>query len=453
MEKTVFKNQRVLVVGLAKSGVSVAKLLSQMGAFVTVNDFKAMEENPEAQELVGDGLRVITGHHPLELLEEDFAYVVKNPGIPYTNPLIAKALEKGLPIYTEVEVAYHLLKGDLLAITGSNGKTTTTTLTSLMLKNAFLNARVMACGNIGIPLSELALQSTQSDKYVIELSSFQLMGIEIFRPKIAAILNIYSAHLDYHHTREAYIDAKIRITMNQTEDDFLVYNADSEEVEELVLTHSKANLIPFSRLKESTTGAYVKGEAIFFKGEKIFDLSIIKIPGVQNIENILAATAMAKLAGATNEAIISAVENFYGVKHRTQFVKEVNTRRFYNDSKATNIVATQTALNSFKQDSIVLIAGGLDRGNEFDGLVPAMKNVRVLIVYGQSKEKLVRAGQLANTPVIHSVNSLAEATQLAYELSEENEVVLLSPACASWDQYKNFEIRGDEFITLVEGLA
>ena len=452
LNKKVFEHKRVLVIGLAKSGVAVAKLLLHQGAMVTVNDRIPLEENPDAKSLIEEGIRVLAGSHPVDLLEEHFDFVVKNPGIPYHNCMVEAAIKKGIPVYTEVEIAYQLLEGLLIGITGSNGKTTTTTLASLMLKESFPEREVYAAGNIGIPLSQLAEQSTKEDIYVSELSSFQLMGIDQFKPKIACIVNIFSAHLDYHGSREEYIKAKLQLTKNQTEDDYLVYNADYPELITLIEGHTKATLVPFSRKTVLEFGACVEGDYICFNGEKVIPVSAIQVPGTQNVENVLAAVAISKLAGASNEGIQKAVQNFHGVKHRTQFVKEVNKRRFYNDSKATNIIATQTALRSFTNQSVVLIAGGLDRGNGFDELVPDLKAVSGIVLYGETKEKLQEAAKVAGVPVIEIVNTLEEATKKAYAISKEDDIILLSPACASWDQFKSFEIRGDEFIQVVENL-
>ena len=212
LNKNVFEHKRVLVIGLAKSGVAVAKLLLHQGAMVTVNDRIPLEENPDAKSLIEEGIRVLAGSHPVDLLEEHFDFVVKNPGIPYYNCMVEAAMKKGIPVYTEIEIAYQLLEGLIIGITGSNGKTTTTTLASLMLKESFPEREVYAAGNIGIPLSQLAEQSTKEDIYVSELSSFQLMGIDQFKPKIACMVNIFSAHLDYHGTREEYIKAKLQLT-------------------------------------------------------------------------------------------------------------------------------------------------------------------------------------------------------------------------------------------------
>lgn len=452
LENQEFANKKILVIGLAKSGVSVAKLLCNVGAIVTVNDRTPLEESREAQELVEHGIRVISGGHPVELLEEKFDFVVKNPGIPYSNVMVATAIEKNIPVYTEIEIATRLMEGTVVGITGSNGKTTTTTLASEMLTESFKEKHVFAAGNIGVPLSQLAENSQPSDIYVTELSSFQLMGVEQFHPRIACIVNIFSAHLDYHGTRQAYIDAKLQITKNQTAEDFLVYNADYPELLTLIEGNTQATLVPFSRKEPLDFGAYVVEDDIYFNNEFVMNLSSIHVPGTQNVENVLAAVTIAKLLGADNAAITRAVEQFHGVKHRTQFVRELNGRKFYNDSKATNIIATQTALRSFENQSVVLIAGGLDRGNGFEELVPDLSQVRAIVLYGATREKLKLAAEEAGVEVIELVDSLEQAVMEAYRVSQPEDIVLLSPACASWDQFKSFEERGDVFIATVQQL-
>lgn len=450
MEKSVH-NKRILVLGLAKSGLSVAKLLVEKGASIVVNDFKKREENEEAKELEALGVRVITGEHPTELLEEGFDCVVKNPGIPYSNVMVVAAMQKGIPVYTEIEIASYFLEGTVVGITGSNGKTTTTTLAYEMLHHAHPNRNVYAVGNIGIPLSSLVMQSERTDIYVTELSSFQLMGIETFHPTIACIPNIFSAHLDYHGSREEYIRAKLNITRNQTESDYLVYNADYPELIELIRPATKAQLIPFSRKNTLAYGSYADERYLYYNGEMVLSKKDIQVPGEQNVENILAAMTIAKLLGASNDSIRKAVLEFTGVKHRIQYVNRIQERTFYNDSKATNITATQTALRSFKNRSIVLIAGGLDRGNGFDELAADVTDVHTMVVYGETKEKLTDFAQSQHIDVAQT-NTLHEAVYEAFERSRKGDIILFSPACASWDQYANFEVRGDDFIESVRQL-
>ncbi|BCB03263.1 UDP-N-acetylmuramoyl-L-alanine--D-glutamate ligase [Bacillus sp. KH172YL63] len=445
---TKFKHKKVLVLGLAKSGVSAASLLHKLDAFVTVNDQKPLSENPEAQGLLQEGIKVICGSHPIELLDEGFQYVVKNPGIPYHNPLIKKAIEKNIPVLTEVELAYLISEAEMIGITGTNGKTTTTTLLFDMLKED--EKHPLIAGNIGTVASEVAQHAKAHEKMVVELSSFQLMGIEEFAPHIAIITNLYDAHLDYHGEINEYWKAKANITRNQTEKDYLIINGDQEHVYETV-KFTKAQVIPFSTKGEVEGGVYIKDGAIFFREERIVSLDSIVLPGAHNLENILCAIAASKIYGVSNQSIEKVLGTFAGVKHRTQFVREVDGIKFYNDSKATNILATKSALNAFESPTI-LLAGGLDRGNEFDELLPYLENVKVLITFGETAGKFVKTGEKAGIQTIIPVDNVEKAVPVAFGHADKGDVVLLSPACASWDQYRTFEERGDIFIDAVHKL-
>ncbi|MEH7436005.1 UDP-N-acetylmuramoyl-L-alanine--D-glutamate ligase [Neobacillus drentensis] len=443
-----YRHKKILVLGLAKSGVTAAALLHKLGAFVTVNDKKPLSENPEAQGLLEQGIKVICGDHPIELLDEGFELIVKNPGIPYYNPMIEGALEKGIPVITEVELAYQISEAPFVGITGTNGKTTTTTLVYEMLNVG--NKAPLIAGNIGTVASGVAQAATAENTIVIELSSFQLMGIETFNPKIAIITNLYDAHLDYHGTRKEYIEAKANITKKQTELEYLIVNADQEDTMEIA-RHSKASIIPFSTKKKLTNGAYIDEGWIVFNGERVMEIEEIALPGVHNLENILSAMAAAKLSGVDNKAIQEVLRTFTGVKHRLQYIGEISGRKFYNDSKATNILATVNALAAF-DTPIILLAGGLDRGNEFDELLPYLKNVKAMITFGQTAPKLERVGNEAGIKTMKRVDNVDKAVPEAYRYSESGDVILLSPACASWDQYKTFEVRGDIFIEAVHKL-
>jgi UDP-N-acetylmuramoylalanine--D-glutamate ligase len=443
-----YQHKKVLVLGLAKSGVSAATLLHKLGAFVTINDKKPLSENPEAQGLLEQGITVICGEHPVELMDEGFELVVKNPGIPYYNPMIEKAIEKGIPIITEVELAYEISDAPFIGITGTNGKTTTTTLIFEMLEKD--HKKPLIAGNIGTVASDVAQVASGDNHIVIELSSFQLMGTNDFKPRIAVLTNLYDAHLDYHKTRAEYDNAKAMITRNQTKEDYFIVNSEQEAVMNIARL-SSATIIPFSTKRFLETGASVKDDWIYFNSEQIINRNQIVLPGDHNLENILSAIAAAKLSNVSNEAIQKVLTSFSGVKHRLQFIGEKQGRKFYNDSKATNILATQNALAAFNQPTI-LLAGGLDRGNEFDELLPAMKKIKALITFGQTAEKLERVGKEAGIKTIVRVDNVEKAVPVAFELSEKNDVILLSPACASWDQYKTFEVRGDIFINAVHKL-
>ncbi|WP_026692123.1 UDP-N-acetylmuramoyl-L-alanine--D-glutamate ligase [Peribacillus kribbensis] len=447
-EVTAYLRKKILVLGLAKSGVSAASLLHKLGAFVTVNDKRPVSENPEAQELVEQGIKVICGDHPIELLDEGFELIVKNPGIPYSIPLVKGAMERGIPVITEVELAYQISEAPFIGITGTNGKTTTTTIIYEILREG--NKNPLIAGNIGTVASGVAEKASKDDTIVIELSSFQLMGINEFRPRIAILTNIYDAHLDYHGTKKEYMQAKAAIGKAQTEDDYFIFNADQEEVIGLA-RQSKAIQVPFSTQRVMLDGAYIEDGYMCFRGEKIIELSKVALPGKHNQENILAAIAASKLSGVSNEAIESILTAFTGVKHRLQFVKEINRRRFYNDSKATNILSAAAALRSFNGPTI-LLAGGLDRGNEFDELIPALQNVKALVTFGETAPKIERAAREAGISIIKRVHNVVDAVPAAYSFSEEGDTILLSPACASWDQYKTFEVRGDMFMEAVHKL-
>jgi len=443
-----YQNKNILVLGIAKSGYAAATLLKSLGANVIVNDGKPFADNVLAAELQAKGMDVVCGGHPLELLERNISLVVKNPGIPYSNPLLVAAKEKQIPIVTEIELAYRVSEAPFVGITGSNGKTTTTMLTFEMLKEG--QKHPVIAGNIGTVACEVAQFAKENEVVVTELSSFQLMGVETFQPKIAVFLNLFEAHLDYHGTKAEYGLAKANIFKSQTETDYSVMNADDTDVMALS-ANSKGQKVLFSATKVIEDGACIKDGALYFKGEKVVEIKDIVLPGKHNLENILAAMSIAKLLGVANEAIVLVLKRFTGVKHRLEYVTTINNRKFYNDSKATNMLATEKALSAFTQP-VILLAGGLDRGNEFDDLIPYFEHVKAIVTYGQTAPKLVKAAEKAGLDIIETVDNLEEAVERAYAHSADGDVILLSPACASWDQFKTFEERGDIFIQAVHKL-
>lgn len=440
-----FPYQHILILGLAKTGTAVSRILHAEGFHVVASDLNAKVTDPEVKALIDLGVTVQLGE-PSESLLDTCEVIIKNPGIPYTNPLLEAAGKRGIPILTEIALLPYMIDVPTVAITGSNGKTTTTTLTEQMLARS--NQKVRAAGNIGHVATEVSYK-LEEDRLVLELSSFQLMGSGTFKPKVSVLLNLFAAHLDYHGDFDAYKQAKANIFAHQQADDYLVYNADNAEVVKLVQT-AKATKIPFSRKEILTDGGYIRDGALFFKQQKIIDISDIKLVGAHNLENILASSISALLLGATIEGIKDVLTTFTGVKHRLQFVKEQDGVRFYNDSKATNILATVTALQAFNVP-VRLIAGGLDRGNGFDELLPHLDHVVGLYVYGETKDKLHEVGIKQNIPTVVG-ETLEEMTKRAAADAKAGDVVLLSPACASWDQFKNFEIRGDIFIDTVHTL-
>ncbi|MCU9533460.1 UDP-N-acetylmuramoyl-L-alanine--D-glutamate ligase [Streptococcus sp. CSL10205-OR2] len=436
-----FKNKKVLVLGLARSGEAAARLLVKLGAIVTVNDAKPLEDNPSAKSLLEEGIRVITGHHPLALLDEDFSLIVKNPGIPYANPMIQLAMSKEIPIYTEVELAYLISEAPIVGITGSNGKTTTTTMIEQVLKAAGQSPYLS--GNIGFPASEVAQSVSKDDILVMELSSFQLMGIKEFKPHIAVMTNIMPTHLDYHGSFDDYVKAKWAIQKEMTASDFLVLNVNQDLLKTLADT-TKAKVVPFST-QEIVDGAYLKEDSLYFRTEKIMSVDQLGVPGLHNVENALATIAVAKILEVPTQTIVTALSHFSGVKHRLQSVGSIEGISFYNDSKSTNILATKKALSGFNNEKVLLIAGGLDRGNEFDDLVEDITGLKVMILIGESAPRMIKAAQKANIPYVQA-KDVKDATKIAFNIATNGDTILLSPANASWDMYDNFEVRGDEFI-------
>ncbi|MFT8324701.1 Mur ligase family protein [Oenococcus sicerae] len=432
MDKITYANKKVLVYGWARSGKAVYQLLKKLNADVYVT----ADDRPD--DLFAD-TKFVTD------IDKSFDLLVKNPGIRYEKPIIEKALEWHIPVLTEVQVALDQFKGEVMAVTGSNGKTTTTTLIGQML--AADNVDVKVGGNIGIPVSELLLPDVQPKVLMLELSSFQLLGAQNIKPKIAVITNLFASHIDFHHTRENYLQAKFSITQHQTTDDYLILNDASSDSKDFA-RRSQADAYYFSPTNTSVN-TYVNDGAIYFEDEKIIDTSKIVLVGEHNLENILAAVTAAKIFGVSNHAIEKILSSFTGLEHRLEPVGSIHDRIVYNDSKATDIEATQKALGSFN-DQIVLIAGGLDRGDDLNRLTPNLKNVVLLICYGQTKYKLEKAGQAAGVKQIIIVDDLAQATLAAKKNSQAGQVLLFSPAAASWDQFPNFEIRGTEFKKMIK---
>ncbi|QTD42404.1 UDP-N-acetylmuramoyl-L-alanine--D-glutamate ligase [Sporosarcina sp. Te-1] len=440
-----FSGMKILVLGLAKSGFAAATMLHEAGAKVVVNDASPEEGNQEAHLLREKGIEVICGGHPPQILDDGFDLLVKNPGIPYTNTVIEKAEQRGIPIWTEVELAYRISEAPIIAVTGSNGKTTTTTLLYHILNIG--GKKPLIAGNIGTVATSVAQEAHADQLIVMEVSSFQLAGTEAFQPNIAIWTNLYDAHLDYHGSPYAYAKAKANITKNQTADDYLIYNADQPELYEHI-NSSNATMVPFSLSGRSESGISADEQFIYWMGEPYVDRAMIKLPGKHNLENILAATAAAILVDCDKETVESVLSSFTGVRHRMQFVKEIKGRKFYNDSKATNTLATKSALSSFEVPTI-LIAGGLDRGHSFEELREHMDHVKSVIAVGETAERFQEFASSCGISQISVAETMDDAIQQAYGQSAVGDIILLSPACASWDQYKNFEQRGDAFIDAV----
>ena len=443
-----FNNKKILILGMARSGVAAAKELIKRNNQVIINDIKEEKEHDESSinELKKLGCKLILGIHPDNLLDNSFDYVIKNPGIKDDHKIITKAKELGIEVINEVELAYNLLPGNItiIGITGTNGKTTTTTITYEIMHKAF-HDKVHLVGNIGYPLCSILDKVKENDILVMEVSVQQSVNIKKFHPNIALLTNYSPAHIDFLGTYENYKKTKAKMFYNQEKDDVAILNLDNKEVLD-ELSNIKSIKKYFSTT--SKTNCYLKENVIYYNDEKIMDTSIIKIPGIHNIENILGAISIVKEFNVSNEVIRDVISNFYGVEHRLEFVDEINNVRFYNDTEATNIKCTQIALSSFNKP-IIIILGGLERGQNFDDLIPYSKNIKAIIGIGQCRERVKDFGNKINVKTyIHEY--LKEGFNSIYEIMKPGDIVLLSPASASWDQYKECEIRGMEFKNLVK---
>ncbi|MGY4689732.1 UDP-N-acetylmuramoyl-L-alanine--D-glutamate ligase [Salibacterium sp. K-3] len=447
-DKQWFDGKKVLVIGLAKSGMAAARLLKELGADVTINEAKDLSGTEDKKTLENMGISVVSGSHPLHILDGEVDYVVKNPGIRYDTPIIQKAADKGLPVVTEIELAGVVCVGNIAAVTGSNGKTTTTTLIHEMLSASGITS--YAAGNIGQVACETASMVQSGEVMVTEVSSFQLKGTEEFHPHTAVLLNIFDAHLDYHGSREDYERSKAKIFANMQDKDAAVYNVEDPVVAEIA-EQSQASAVPFSLHGTTTKGAYIHNGFYWFRNEPILPVTEASLPGRHNQENMLAAIACAMLNGAERTSVQHVLRHFEGVEHRLQYVGDIHERSVYNDSKSTNILSAQKAVAAF-ENPVILLAGGLDRGNSFKELVPSLKKTKAAVFYGETKEKLAEAAKEAGMESWELADTLEEAVETGFKLSDEKDVFLLSPACASWDQFQTFEERGDHFIRAVKSL-
>ncbi len=447
-----FKGDKILVLGCARSGLAVARFLVKRGNIVIVNDSAKREnlDNNVISELEDMGVSFILGGHPDDLLDESFNYVVKNPGIAIDHKYVLKARELQIPVINELEVAYQCLPKDknitLIGITGTNGKTTTTTLIYEMIKKS--GKRVHLAGNIGFPLCNFIDKLEDNDILVVETSCQQLENTFVYRPHIAVMTNISEAHLEFMKTYEHYKYVKSKLFLMQNQDDILILNQEDNELLELA-SKAKSTKKYFSS-KDSKSDCYILDNAIYYKWEKIINLDDVKLIGVHNYENIMAAILAVKEIGVDNCYICDVLKNFGGVSHRLEFIRDVNGVSYYNDTEATNIKCTQIALSSFKKP-IILILGGYERGQDFYELKDYCSNVKAIFAIGSCRDRVV---EFANDLGIenYSFEFLRDAMSEIFNYAKSGDVVLLSPASASWDQYKQCEDRGDEFRELIEKL-
>jgi UDP-N-acetylmuramoylalanine--D-glutamate ligase len=445
------ENKRVLVVGLGKSGVASALFLKGRGAQVTVSDSKSEDSFREEIPLLLDhGIAVETGGHGERTFREQDLIVV-SPGVPVDAPPLVQARAHGESVIGEIELAAQFLSGPIVAITGSNGKTTTTTLAGEIIKAGGFKALVG--GNIGTPAISLVEQANPKNITVLEVSSFQLETIQTFRPKVAVILNVTPDHLDRHRTFQAYTDAKARIFENQRSDDFLVLNADDPTCAELA-SRTRSKVFWFSRKNEVQLGAHVRDGRLFFRDGKgqyeIMLASEIPLKGDHNVENVLAAICVGALMGCRPEQIRQAIRNFKAVEHRLEYVATVRGVEYYNDSKATNVDATIKALESFPAN-IHIILGGKDKGSDYTVLSDLLrKRVKRVYTIGAAAEKI--ESQIEGAAEVIHAETLENAIQKAAATAQTGDIVLLAPACASFDQFNSYEHRGRVFKEIVHSL-
>ena len=451
------KNKRVLVVGLGKSGKSAALFLRALGAQVTVSDSRSAEALAgEIPALLDAGIMVETGGHGLLTFRRQDLIVV-SPGVPYDTPELVQARAFGSAgplIIGELELASRFLQGQIVAITGSNGKTTTTSLLGKIFADS--GGPTLVGGNIGTPVIDLIAQSTPQTTSVLEVSSFQLETVVEFRPHIAVVLNITQDHLDRHGTFENYAAMKARITAQQTPEDFFVLNAEDKPTQ-MLAAQTKAQVFWFSGRRPIKQGAFVHGESIIFlpregaKPEPVLPLAEIPLKGAHNVENVLAAVCAARLGGVSAESIRASVASFKAVEHRLEFVATVRGVAFFNDSKATNVDATKKALEAFA-GGVHLILGGKDKNSDYTELADLLRaRVKTVYTIGSAAEKIER--HLAGVVKIVSACTLDAAVRQAAQFAVAGDVVLLAPACASFDQFTGYEQRGRVFKELVKGLA
>ena len=438
-----FENKKIFILGMARSGYEAAKLLNDYNNEIIVTDGKEQKEEL-VSELESLGVKVIITSDQLSLLDDSFDYVIKNPGIKYDNPVVVKAKELGIKVINEIEMAYSFLDKsvNIIGVTGSNGKTTTTTLISEFMKNSFDN--VYLGGNIGIPLSNFVRDIKPNSYLVLEISDHQLCDMYDFKTNVSVLTNITPTHLDFHKSYEVYQMTKKKIFNNHTSDDLAVINKD-DEVSMKITGDIKSTKVYYGH--DKTNLAYYDEEGIYYDGKLVIKLDDIILKGKHNYQNIMGAIIAVKKYGVTDEVIQKVLKEFKGVEHRLEYVDTINGVTYYNDSKATNCVSTITALNSFNQPTILLL-GGYDRGHSFHDLDDSMKNVKCVVCFGETKNRIEEFCNDLNIKCYKN-DTLKEAMNVVKDICTPGDVVLLSPACASWDQYDRFEDRGDEFKNLV----
>lgn len=442
-----FDNKKIFVFGMARSGYAASKFLAHHASSILVTDSKE-QDIEKVRELNALGVEVAITKEPEELLDNTYDVIVKNPGIPRNHPLLFKAKKLNIPVVGEIEVAASYLPKNvtIIGVTGSNGKTTTVTILYQFMKEQGLPVHL--AGNIGVPLCEIVERINDGDFLVLEISDHQLYDLHHFKTNVSVVTNLSEVHLDFNGSFENYLNTKKRIFQNHTSHDVAILNLDNE----YVMNISKdipSKKIYFSSMNEEAK-AYVKDGYIYINYEPFIELSDIRVQGMHNYENIMCSILATLPYGVTKETVKRVLNNFGGVEHRLEFVDKIDEKIFYNDSKSTNNESTITALHSFN-NPVVLIMGGLERGQDFHELNGSMDGVRVVIALGETKERIKNYCAEINKDCV-LVDTIEEAVHAGFDLANPNDVILLSPACASWDMYPSFEDRGEDFKKQVEML-
>lgn len=442
--------KKVLVVGLARSGMAAIRVLKKLGAEVTLSESKKKDDIKEIGFLNENNVEIVG--QDMAVFERDFDFVVKNPGVPYRSPMMQKLQERNIPVITEIELAYQVAKPQhYIAITGTNGKTTTSTLTYEILRRAF-PGKAHLCGNIGIPLCEIVMENglmEEGGHYIaLEISNFQLVNIDKFRPEVATIINLTPDHIDFMGSLDNYYKSKTEVYRNMAGNDVFLLNADDPVVKEYT------DRYPVKCAKESfstdsqSADCIAKDGYLEIKGEKIIPLNAIKIVGKHNLQNVMIAVSAVKAIGISNDIILDAVSSFKGVEHRIEFVREIDGVKYYNDSKGTNTDATITALKAFDR-GVILLVGGFEKGLPMDEMKKHLGCVKKIIGFGACGARLVH-DLVGEDGIV--VTALDEAVAEANKIAESGDTVLLSPTTSSFDQYTCFEERGDHFKKIINAL-
>lgn len=444
------KDKKVLVIGLARSGMAAIKVLRTLGASVVLSESKPKDSIKEAPVLEEMGVEIVG--QSMDVFERDFDLCVKNPGVPYRSPMILRLEEKGVPVITEIELAYAVSKPQhYVAITGTNGKTTTTSLVYAILEKAF-PGKTHLCGNIGIPLCEIVMEQNlmeEAGHYIaLEVSNFQLVNIDTFRPEAATIINLTPDHVDFMGSLDAYYKSKTEVYRNMSGSDVFLLNADDPILAEYTEKYPVNCSVQSFSVEGNPADSYIDGGMMFIKGEPVLPVDRIRLVGRHNLQNVIIAVSAAKALGVSNEIITEAVSEFRGVEHRIEFVRELNGVKYYNDSKGTNTDATVTALKSFDK-GVILLLGGFEKGLAMDDVKRHLGCVKKVIGFGFCGPRLVH-DLVGDDGII--VTTLDEAVAEAVKLAESGDTVLLSPTTSSFDQYSCFEERGEHFKRIVNSL-